>query len=65
MDSTVENVISVEINNIINNITFEYDNEVWEYCAYFNNINWYFWQWKTRNKAFVELIESYLDTKDL
>ena len=46
-------------------IYFEFDDEVWEYCCFFKRIDWYFWQWRTQNEAFVELISAYLDTSKL
>ena len=50
---------------ITENIFFEYDNEISEYCVFFNNIDWYYWQWKTKELALLELISSYLDTYKL
>ena len=57
--------INENIKYLFDFISFEFDEEVWEYCAFFNNIDWYYWQWKTKNEAFLELLSSYLDTKDL
>ena len=63
MDKQLD-VINPYILNFMNEIHFEYDDEVGEYCAWFIWIDWYFWQWETKNTAFLELLEAYLDTKD-
>ncbi len=60
-----ENNILQNINLIKEQTVFEYDEEVWEFCSYFKNIPGYFWQWKTKTESLLELLSSYLDTKDL
>lgn len=53
------------LETITENISFEYDDEISEYCVFFNNIDWYYGQWKTKELALLELISSYLDTYKL
>ncbi len=65
MTTIIEDITLSQINKIKENIIFEYDEEVWEFCSYFKDIPGYFWQWKTKTESFIELLSSYLDTKDL
>ena len=53
------------LNTISDNVYFEFDDEIKEYCVFFKNINWYYWQWKTKELALLELISWYLDTYKL
>lgn len=58
-----ENIIKNKLlKSISKNIYFEYDDEIKEYCVFFNNIDWYYWQWKTKELAVLELLSWYLDT---
>ena len=60
-----ENNVLQNIKQITQQIEFEYDEDIWEFCSYFKNIPGYFWQWTTKEQSFIELLSSYLDTKDL
>jgi len=50
------------INSLSDSVTFEYDNEVKEYCVFFNELSGYYGQWKTKEVALLELLSWYLDT---
>ena len=49
------------LEEIAKNVYFEYDNEINEYCVFFKNIEGYYWQWKTKELALLELISWYLE----
>ncbi|MDD3645927.1 MAG: hypothetical protein PHH06_00805 [Candidatus Gracilibacteria bacterium] len=58
-----ENIIKNKLlKSISKNIYFEYDDEIKEYCVFFNNIDGYYGQGKTKELAVLELLSGYLDT---
>ncbi len=60
------NIIREKLIKSVGDITyFEYDEEVSEYCVFFNWLDWFYWQWKTKELALLELISWYLDTYNL